>query len=164
MLRLVAAGNGWRCGFDDSSGTMGGRDWAQTSGTIIHFNDVTKASERRIRVEYTAADGVARQTFAAVDHDQHPVVGTSVTVVYADSDPGRAVVSGYEYDGVWLRGAGVVLTVAFVLPAGVTAETAPVPADPKVRIRAVPGSLRGLRPRPGTRAVLLRAVRVPEFL
>ena len=31
--------------------------------------------------------------------------------------------------------------VAFVLPAGVTAETAPVPTDPGVRIRAVPGSL-----------------------
>ncbi|MDP9983504.1 hypothetical protein J2W14_002925 [Pseudarthrobacter oxydans] len=31
--------------------------------------------------------------------------------------------------------------VAFVLPAGVTAETAPVPADPQVKIRTVPGSL-----------------------
>lgn len=31
--------------------------------------------------------------------------------------------------------------VAFVLPAGVTAETAPVPDDPDVTVRAVPGSL-----------------------
>lgn len=31
--------------------------------------------------------------------------------------------------------------VAFVLPAGVTAETAPVPADSQVKIRTVPGSL-----------------------
>jgi hypothetical protein len=31
--------------------------------------------------------------------------------------------------------------VAFVLPAGVTAKTAPVPADPAVRVRALPGSL-----------------------
>lgn len=31
--------------------------------------------------------------------------------------------------------------VAFVLPAGVTAENAPVPTDPKVTVRAVPGSL-----------------------
>ncbi|BCT78014.1 hypothetical protein SCMU_38560 [Sinomonas cyclohexanicum] len=30
--------------------------------------------------------------------------------------------------------------VAFVPPAGMTAESAPVPADPRVRIRAVPGS------------------------
>ena len=32
-------------------------------------------------------------------------------------------------------------SVAFVLPAGVTAETAPVPTDPEVRVRAVAGSL-----------------------
>lgn len=31
--------------------------------------------------------------------------------------------------------------VAFVLPAGLTAETAPVPSNPDVRIRAVPASL-----------------------
>ncbi|WP_461174138.1 heme-binding protein [Arthrobacter sp. Z1-9] len=31
--------------------------------------------------------------------------------------------------------------VAFVLPAGLTAETAPVPTDPRVKIREVPGSL-----------------------
>src|SRR6478735_11866279 len=31
--------------------------------------------------------------------------------------------------------------VAFVLPAGLTAETAPVPTSPGVRIRAVPGAL-----------------------
>jgi hypothetical protein len=31
--------------------------------------------------------------------------------------------------------------VAFVLPAGLTAETAPIPANPDVKIRAVPGSL-----------------------
>lgn len=30
--------------------------------------------------------------------------------------------------------------VAFVLPAGVTAETAPAPADPQVTVRAAPGS------------------------
>jgi len=91
------------------------RTGAQATGTIVHFDDVTKASERRIRVDYTAADGVPRKTFAAVDHDQHPVVGSSVTVTYAENDPGRAIVPGYESDGVWLRGAGVVLTVIFGL-------------------------------------------------
>lgn len=42
-----------------------------------------------------------------------------------------------------LPGAGrpAEFVVAFVLPAGVTAESAPVPTDPKVTLRAVPGSL-----------------------
>jgi SOUL heme-binding protein len=31
--------------------------------------------------------------------------------------------------------------VAFVLPAGLTAQTAPVPTDPRVKVREVPGSL-----------------------
>lgn len=86
---------------------------APATGTIVHFEDVTKASERRIRVDYTTADGVPRKTFAAVDHDQHPVVGSSVTVIYAENDPGRAIVPGYESDGVWVRGVGVVLTAIF---------------------------------------------------
>ncbi|MFC9772165.1 MULTISPECIES: SOUL family heme-binding protein [unclassified Pseudarthrobacter] len=38
-------------------------------------------------------------------------------------------------------GGSAELVVAFVLPAGLTAETAPVPTDPTVKIRAVPGSL-----------------------
>jgi len=40
--------------------------------------------------------------------------------------------------------------VAFVLPAGLTAETAPVPANPDVKIRAVPGSLAAARRFSGT--------------
>lgn len=39
------------------------------------------------------------------------------------------------------RGGPAEFVVAFVLPAGTTAETAPVPADPRVRIRAIPASL-----------------------
>ncbi|GAA3404558.1 SOUL family heme-binding protein [Pseudarthrobacter polychromogenes] len=38
-------------------------------------------------------------------------------------------------------GAATDFSVAFVLPAGVTAETAPVPQNPDVKIRPVPGSL-----------------------
>ncbi|GGH96374.1 hypothetical protein ACFFGR_06455 [Arthrobacter liuii] len=34
-------------------------------------------------------------------------------MVYAANDPGRAIVLGYESDGVWFRGVGVVLTVLF---------------------------------------------------
>ena len=40
--------------------------------------------------------------------------------------------------------------VAFVLPAGVTAETAPVPVNPDVKIRSVPGSLAAVVRFPGS--------------
>ncbi|PNI09484.1 heme-binding protein [Arthrobacter sp. AFG7.2] len=39
------------------------------------------------------------------------------------------------------RGTPSEFVVAFVLPAGMTADAAPVPSDPGVRIRTVPGSL-----------------------
>ncbi|MGN7149976.1 DUF3592 domain-containing protein [Arthrobacter sp. SAFR-179] len=89
------------------------RTGTRAAGTIVHFDDVTKASKRRIQVEFTTADGLQHKTFAAVDHDQHPEVGGGVTVVHAENDPGRAIVLGYESDGVWFRGVGVVLTVIF---------------------------------------------------
>ncbi|NUT73139.1 DUF3592 domain-containing protein [Pseudarthrobacter sp. C4D7] len=89
------------------------RTGAQATGTIVRFDDVNKASKRRITVDFEAADGSPHRTFAAVDHDQHPVVGGEATVVYAQDDPGRTVVVGYESDGVWFLGAGVVLTFIF---------------------------------------------------
>lgn len=89
------------------------RTGARATGTIVHFDDVTKASQRRIRVDFTTPDGSAHRTFAAVDHDQHPVVGTDVPVIYAEDDPGRAIIPGYESGGEWFRGAGVVLTALF---------------------------------------------------
>jgi hypothetical protein len=89
------------------------RTGARTTGTIVHFDDVTKASQRRIQVDFTTPDGSRHRAFAAVDHDQHPVVGTDVPVIYGGNDPGRAIVPGYESDGEWFRGAGVVLTVIF---------------------------------------------------
>lgn len=90
-----------------------GRTGEQATGTIVHFDDVTKSSNRRIQVDFTAADGSVHRTFAAVDYDQHPAVGDEATVVYAENDPGRAIVLGYQSDGVELRGLGVVLTVIF---------------------------------------------------
>jgi cytochrome c oxidase assembly protein Cox11 len=89
------------------------RTGVQTAGTIVNFDDVTKASQRRIKVEFYAGDASVHATFAAVDHDQHPVVGDEVTVVYAEQDPGRAIVLGYESDGVWFRGAGTILILIF---------------------------------------------------
>ncbi|WP_235501581.1 DUF3592 domain-containing protein [Arthrobacter sp. Leaf137] len=89
------------------------RSGVQATGTIVHFDDVTKASERRMKVEFTSGDGASHATWATVDHDQYPIVGDATTVIYAEHDPGRAIVPGYESDGVWVRGVGTVLTFIF---------------------------------------------------
>ena len=89
------------------------RTGSQATGTIVDFDDVTKASQRRITVDFTTADGSPHRTFAAVEHDQHPVVGGDATVLYAEDDPSQAIVAGYERDGVWFRGVGVLLTMIF---------------------------------------------------
>jgi hypothetical protein len=89
------------------------RSGERTVGTIVDFDDVRKASARNIRVEYQALDGLVHHTSASVDHDQHPVVGEEVTVVYSESDPDQATVVGYESGGEFLRGAGVILTLIF---------------------------------------------------
>jgi hypothetical protein len=89
------------------------RSGEQVSGTIVRFDDTRKASDRDIRVEYQSSDGEFHHVTAAVDHDQEPVVGDSVTVVYQTDDPGRAIVLGFESGGVFLRGIGVLLTLIF---------------------------------------------------
>ncbi|MDQ1052852.1 hypothetical protein QE394_000780 [Arthrobacter sp. SORGH_AS 212] len=89
------------------------RSGVQATGTIVHFDDVTKASERRMKVEFTSGDGASHATWATVDHDQYPIVGDATPVIYAEHDPGRAIVPGYESDGVWVRGVGMVLTFIF---------------------------------------------------
>lgn len=83
------------------------------TGTIVRFDDVSEASERDIKVEFQSADGSVHYTWATVDHDRHPVVGEEVTVVYRALDPGRATVLGFESDGVFYRGLGVLLTAIF---------------------------------------------------
>lgn len=82
-------------------------------GSIVDFSDARKASNRRITVEFLTADGSVHVARAAVDHDQHPVVGEEVTVVYPASDPDEATVVGFESDGVFLRGVGTILTLVF---------------------------------------------------
>jgi hypothetical protein len=86
-----------------------------TTGTIIDFDDVTKASARDIEVEFMSLDGTLHRTWADVDHDQHPEIGAEVTVVYRERDPSHAIVLGYESDGVWFRGAGTMVTAILVL-------------------------------------------------
>jgi hypothetical protein len=95
------------------------RTGTQVTGTIVDFDDVRKASNRDITVEYIAADGTGHSTIATVSHDQHPTVGDDVTVIYSESNPGKAVVVGYESDGVFVGGIGALFTLIFTLPLGV---------------------------------------------
>lgn len=87
----------------------------QTTGIIIDFDDVNKASEREITVQFMSEDGSYHRTWADVDHDAHPVVGDAVTVVYRGVDPSHATVLGYDSDGAWFRGAGTLVTFLFVV-------------------------------------------------
>jgi hypothetical protein len=89
------------------------RTGVRVSGTIVYFSDARKASNRDITVEYVAADGLSRHANAPVDHDQHPSVSEKVTVAYSEQNPDEAVVIGYESDGEFLRGVGVILTAIF---------------------------------------------------
>jgi hypothetical protein len=94
------------------------RTGLHTTGSIVDFADVRKASNRNITVRYIAADGTGYSTFASVDHDQHPTVGADVTVIYSESDPGKAVVVGYESGGVSVRGIGALFLLIFTIPLG----------------------------------------------
>lgn len=89
------------------------RTGEQVPGTITEFHDNRKASDRKMEVEFQAADGSLHYEWIAVDYEQHPVVGEEVTVVYRKSDPGQATVLGFESDGVFFRGIGTVLTLIF---------------------------------------------------
>jgi len=89
------------------------RTGEHATGTIVNFNDVRKASKRDIDVEFQSADGRFHSVDVPVDHDQHPVVGEEVTVVYRESNPEDATVLGFESDGDFLTGAGGIVTVIF---------------------------------------------------
>lgn len=91
------------------------RTGVQSTGTITDFNDTQRASSRDIKVQYTSTDGAEHVVSASVDHDQHPEVGTPVTVVYDGQEPSRAVVLGFESGGVSIRGVGTILTLVAAL-------------------------------------------------
>lgn len=80
---------------------------------------------------YISGGNTARQKLAMtapVIQEPGPPEKLAMTAPVLQTGPSGAVAAG-EY------------VVAFVLPAGMTAETAPVPTDPEVKVRAVPGSL-----------------------
>jgi hypothetical protein len=115
------------------------RTGTHTTGTIVEFDDVTKASERDIEVEFMSLDGTYHVTWAAVDHDQHPEVGSYVTVVYREADPSHAIVLGYESDGVWFRGAGTLITALFVMIGVIVAISVAVGRSKRRKNAAVDG-------------------------
>ncbi|MDR7160574.1 DUF3592 domain-containing protein [Arthrobacter sp. BE255] len=89
------------------------RTGEQVPGTVTEFHDRAQASDRKMKVEFQSAAGSAHYEWIMVDYHQHPVVGEEVKVRYRLSDPDEATVVGFESDGVFLRGVGVVLTFIF---------------------------------------------------
>lgn len=85
----------------------------RTTGTISQVEDGRKASTKDFRVDFVAVDGSAHFEWVSWSSDEKPVVGDSVTVIYRESDPGSAVVEGYDLSGQSFLGLGVVLTLMF---------------------------------------------------
>lgn len=85
----------------------------RTSATVSRVDDGVKASRKRFRVDFVAADGSARFEWLSWSSDEKPVVGDSVTVIYREADPGSAVVEGYDLSGQSFLGLGVLLTLLF---------------------------------------------------
>ena len=106
-------------------------DYAVAEVTVAaDFNRAGNAAFRYL-FNYISGNNTARQKIAMtapVIQEQGPQK-LAMTAPVLQSGPTPASGKTDEY------------SVAFVLPAGVTAGNAPVPADPKVKVRAVPGSL-----------------------
>ena len=96
------------------------RTGIRTTGTIVDFDDVRNASKRDITVQYLSENGSEHSTIATVGHDQDPTVGEEVTVIYQESNTGKAVVVGYESDGISVGGIGALFTLIFTIPLGLT--------------------------------------------
>lgn len=98
------------------------RDGARVTGTVTSFADAQRQTRRDVRVAYVADDGVERTVSVNADHDQHPVPGEPVQVVYDPSDPERAIVAGFDSTWQPVAGLGLVLsalTLGIVVAVGV---------------------------------------------
>ena len=98
------------------------------------FNRAGNAAFRRL-FNYISGNNTAQQKLAM-----------TAPVIQMEQEPGpsqKLAMTAPVLQSGPLPGDGTSseCVVAFVLPAGMTAEAAPVPTDPEVRIRAVPGSL-----------------------
>ena len=99
------------------------------------FDRAGNAAFRQL-FNYISGENTARQS-----------VAMTAPVVQAPGTPQKLAMTAPVLQHGTLTGSGdtAEFTVAFVLPAGTTAESAPVPTNPNVRIRAVPGSLTAAR-------------------
>ena len=84
---------------------------------------------------YISGNNTARRSVAMTA----PVVQRAAPAERASSEKVRMTAPVVQRGPLEEGGAGA-YAVAFVLPAGMTEESAPVPADPRVRVRTVPGS------------------------
>ena len=98
------------------------------------FNRAGNAAFRRL-FNYISGNNTAQQKLAmtapVIQREQEPGPSQKLAMTAPVLQSGPLPGDGTSSECV----------VAFVLPAGMTAEAAPVPNDPEVRIRAVPGSL-----------------------
>lgn len=106
-------------------------DYAVAEVTVAADFDRAGNAAFRYLFNYISGNNTARQKLAMtapVIQEQGPQkLAMTTPVLQTGPTPGAGKPGEYS--------------VAFVLPAGVTADDAPVPTDPKVKVRAVPGSL-----------------------
>ncbi|MDP9890818.1 SOUL family heme-binding protein [Pseudarthrobacter enclensis] len=106
-------------------------DYVVAEVTVAADFDRAGNAAFRYLFNYISGSNTARQKIAMtapVIQEQGPQkLAMTTPVLQSGPTPDSGKPGGYS--------------VAFVLPAGNTAEDAPVPNDPKVKVRAVPGSL-----------------------
>ncbi|ELT43035.1 SOUL family heme-binding protein [Arthrobacter nitrophenolicus] len=104
-------------------------------------------AEVRVRAAFDRAGNVAfRRLFNYISGNNRAVRKLAMTapVIQESGAPQKlAMTAPVLQSGPFVAepNAPAEYVVALVLPAGTTAETAPAPTDPKVTVRAVPGSL-----------------------
>jgi len=85
----------------------------RVEGTVSDVDDGSRASDQRFRVDYVSDDSADHFTWVSWSSDTKPSVGDSETVIYDPSDPGRALVAGYDGDAISIAGLGLIFTVLF---------------------------------------------------
>jgi len=89
------------------------RTGTHVEGIVSDVQDSNKASRQRFKVDYLDNDETGHFVWVSWSTKERPIVGQRVSVIYSGSNPGSAVVEGYDGEGISLTGLGVVLTVVF---------------------------------------------------